>query len=155
MNMMIIYLMFGGISLFILFLFIYMINRDKSIETKFAGIEMALENMFSEIDSLKKEVKNPKTLQALKNLEEMIEKMAHTMKALDEKHSKKFSQLENKLKAVEFNVKEAQMPKFMNSVSSDDNQRIRELYKRGYSIEEISRELRIPIGEVELALKFP
>ena len=150
---MIIYLMFGGMSLFILFLFIYMINRDKAIEAKFAGIEMALEDIFSELDSLKKEVKNPKAVEALKNLEIMIEQIAQGMKNLENKHKERILQLENKLRAIEMNVKEASVPKFMNSISAD-NQRIKELYKRGYSIEEISRELRIPIGEVELALKF-
>ena len=154
MNMMIIYLMFGGISFFVLFLFVYMINRDKAIETKFAGIEMALENIFSELDSVKKEVKSPKAIEALQNLEIMIEQIANSVKSLEDKNQERILQLENKLKSIEMNVREAKMPKFMNSVSSD-NQKIRDLFKKGYSLEEISRELRIPIGEVKLGLEFP
>ena len=146
--------MFGGISIFVLFLFIYMINRDKAIETKFAGIEMALENIFSELDSLKKEVKSPKAVEALKNLEIMIEQIATTMKNLEDKNRERILRLENKLKAIEINVKESKMPQFMKSVSDNENQKIKELYKQGYSVEQISRELRMPVGEVELLLKF-
>ena len=154
MNPMIIYLMFGGISFFVFFLFVYMINRDKVVEEKFAGIEMALENVFAELDSLKKELKDQKSQNSIKEVQIMIETIAESIKGLENKYQHKFAKLENKLNSIEFNVKEASIPKFMNSISAD-NQKIRELYKQGYSIEEISRELRIPIGEVELALKFP
>ena len=154
MNMTMIYLMFGGISFFVLFLFIYMINRDKAIETKFAGIEMALENIFSELDSLKKEVKSPKAVEALQKLETMMEKIVHSMKVLEDKNRERISRLENKLKSIEMNVKESKMPQFMQTINENDSKKIKELKKQGYSVEEISRELRMPIGEVELALKF-
>ncbi len=154
MNMTMIYLMFGGISFFVLFLFIYMINRDKAIETKFAGIEMALENIFSELDSLKKEVKSPKAVEALQKLETMMEKIVHSMKVLEDKNRERISRLENKLKSIEINVKESKMPQFMQTINENDSKKIKELKKQGYSVEEISRELRMPIGEVELALKF-
>ena len=154
MDMTMIYLMFGGISFFVLFLFIYMINRDKAIETKFAGIEMALENIFSELDSLKKEVKSPKAVEALQKLETMMEKIVHSMKVLEDKNRERISRLENKLKSIEMNVKESKMPQFMQTINENDSKKIKELKKQGYSVEEISRELRMPIGEVELALKF-
>ena len=144
--------MFLGLSGFILFLFFYMLNRDKTIDSKLAAMELALEDVNQEVFKLKKEIKNKNSEKILEEMEQVIEKLVENVKQLEEKNIKYIKNLENKLFNVEHSVK-SKMVDFSN-VNKTDEQRIINLYKNGYSIEEISRELRIPAGEVELVIKF-
>ena len=54
-------IMFLGISGFILFLFFYMLRRDKIIDSKLEAIELALEDLNQEIFRIKKDIKNNET----------------------------------------------------------------------------------------------
>jgi len=145
-------IMFIGLSGFILFLFFYIINRDKIVENKFAGVELSLEEMNQEIFRLKKEIKSLKQNDTIKDMENIIEEMISSIKKIEKKYLLKFEELEEKINIIESNNKK----KFLDfsNVNSQDEEKIRSLYKNGYSIEEISRELRIPAGEIELVLKF-
>ena len=51
-------------------------------------------------------------------------------------------------------IRKNSLPELNNMINKSDEERIINLYKNGYTIEEISRELRIPAGEIELILKF-
>ncbi len=145
-------IIFVGISGFILFLFFYMLKRDKEIDNKMAAMELALEDMHQDIYKLKKEIKNINNTKALEEIEKVIEKLVDNVKLMEEKHIRQIKELENKLFSLEHSVKN-KIVDFSN-VNKSDEQRIIHLYKNGYSIEEISRELRIPAGEVELVIKF-
>ena len=68
------------------------------------------------------------------------------------KNIKLIKQIENKIFNIEHSVKN-KMVDFSN-INKSDEQKIINLYKNGYTIEQISRELRIPAGEVELVIKF-
>ena len=145
-------IMFVGLSGFMLFLFFYIINRDKAIENKFAGIELSLEEMNQEIFKLKKEIKQLKQNNNIEEIEKIIEDMVDTIKNVEKKYLLKLEEIEEKISIIETNNKKKIFD--FSNVNSQDEERIRSLYKNGYSIEEISRELRIPAGEVELVLKF-
>ncbi|WP_456480774.1 DUF6115 domain-containing protein [Nautilia sp.] len=145
-------IMFLGLSGFILFLFIYMLKRDKVLDSKLAALELALEDVNQELFRLKKAVGSKKTEKTLEEIEIVIEKLVNNVKKLEEKNIKHIKELENKLFSVEHSVKN-KIVDFAN-INKTDEQRIINLYKNGYSVEEISRELRIPAGEVELVIKF-
>ena len=52
-------IMFLGLSGFILFLFFYMLKRDKIVDSKLAAMELALEDLNQEIFKIKKEGETP------------------------------------------------------------------------------------------------
>jgi septal ring factor EnvC (AmiA/AmiB activator) len=145
-------IMFVGLSGFILFLFFYIINRDKITENKLAGLELSLEEINQEIFKLKKEVKNLKQNSNLEEIEPIIEEIVDSIKKVEKKYLSKLNELEERMEILE-NSSKKKVFDFSN-VNSQDEERIKTLYKNGYSIEEISRELRIPAGEIELVLKF-
>jgi len=144
--------MFLGLSGFILFLFFYMLKRDKAVDSKLAAMELALEDINQEVYKLKKEVNNKETQKMLQEMENVIEKLVGNIKKIEEKNINYIKQIENKLFNVEHSVK-SKMVDFSN-INKTDEQKIINLYKNGYSVEEISKELRIPAGEVELVIKF-
>lgn len=145
-------IMFLGLSGFILFLFFYMLKRDKVVDSKMAALELALEDLNQELFKIKKDLKNNNTQKTLEEMESVIEKLISNVKKMEEKNIKYIKELENKLFSVEHSVK-SKMVDFSN-INKTDEQKIINLYKNGYSIEDISRELRIPAGEVELVIKF-
>jgi len=145
-------IMFLGLSGFILFLFFYMLKRDKTVDSKLAAMELALEDLNQEVYKLKKELNNKDTKKTLEEMENVIEKLVENIKKIEEKNINFMKQIENKLFNVEHTVKN-KIVDFSN-INKTDEQRIINLYKNGYTVEEISRELRIPAGEVELVIKF-
>ena len=76
--------------------------------------------------------------------------MVDNIKVLEDNFVLKVKELEEKVDSVRKNVKKVE---FAN-ISGNDEQKIVSLYKNGYSIEEISKELRIPAGEVEFIIKM-
>ena len=145
-------IMFLGLSAFILFLFFYMSKRDKIVDSKLAAMELALEDLNQEIFKLKKDIRNNETQKTLQEMENVIEKLVENIKKIEEKNIKLIKQIENKIFNIEHSVK-SKMVDFSN-INKSDEQKIINLYKNGYTIEQISRELRIPAGEVELVIKF-
>jgi septal ring factor EnvC (AmiA/AmiB activator) len=145
-------IMFLGLSAFILFLFFYMSKRDKIVDSKLAAMELALEDLNQEIFKLKKDIRNNETQKTLQEMENVIEKLVENIKKIEDKNIKFIKQIENKMFNIEHSVK-SKMVDFSN-INKSDEQKIINLYKNGYTIEQISRELRIPAGEVELVIKF-
>ncbi|GAX87711.1 conserved hypothetical protein [Lebetimonas natsushimae] len=145
-------IMFIGLSGFMLFLFFYIINRDKITENKLAGLELSLEEINQEIYKLKKEVKNLKQNSGLEEIEPIIEEVVDSIKKVEKKYFIKLNEIEEKINILENNSKKKIFD--FSNINTQDEERIKNLYKNGYSIEEISRELRIPAGEIELVLKF-
>ncbi|MEO1923280.1 MAG: hypothetical protein ABGX25_02030 [Nautiliaceae bacterium] len=149
----IIYLMFGGLSFFVLFLFIYILKRDRVIEQKFGALELALEDINKELFELKKKDKNKSLIGAIERLEEIMDTLVDDMRALEERNKAFYMEIQEELAKLKIDLKKDKIQNITN-IGELDRERILTLYKNGYSIEEISRELRIPAGEVDLIVKF-
>jgi predicted RNase H-like nuclease (RuvC/YqgF family) len=142
-------IMFLGLSGFILFLFFYILNRDKVIENKLSGLELSLEELNKEIFKLKKEMEHFKG-NSFRDIDKFIADIVKSIKKLEKNYSVRLENLERKLISVENNKKVFDF----GNITQQEEEKIKVLYKNGYSVEEISRELRIPAGEIELILKF-
>jgi len=146
-------IIFLGLSAFILFLFFYILKREKVIEQKFAAIELSLEELNKEVFLLKKELKNNNSVEAIKKIEEIIEDIVEDIKFLDEKNKEFYLKIEEEIAKLQLEIKKSNLPN-ITGINKHEEEKILSLYKNGYSVEEISRELRIPAGEIELILKF-
>ena len=144
-------IMFIGLSGFIFFLFFYILNRDKANDSKFAAIELMIEDLNQEVFKLKKEIKNIKKTDNLDEIVVSVDRILEDIRSVKESFNLKIQELEEKIDMKETSQKKAF--DFTN-VNMNDEKKIKALYKSGYSLEEISRELRIPIGEIKLILNF-
>ncbi len=143
-------IIFVGLSFFMFYLFYFMIQKEKENETKFLAIEKSLDELSRELFILKKSLKEDKDLKELKNMEDIIEKLVNNIKIMEDNFVLKIKELEEKVYSIKKNVKNVEF----SNVSGNDEQKIIAMYKSGYSIEDISKELRIPAGEVEFILKM-
>jgi len=150
---------FLGLSLAVVFLFFYMFARDKAIDKKFHLISAALENINQEIYKLQKHQKD-NSLQNMESLiaeqlDSVLENLVDTIKQSQYKNQKEIEMLYDKISHLESNVKTMSLPN-LNPVTDNKNnqEKVKELFEIGYSIEDIAKELGIPAGEVQLLLKF-
>ncbi len=150
-NLLITLIILAGLSFFIFMLFIYILKRDKIIEQKFTAFELSLEEIHKEIYEIKKSKQNPKDLE---KIEKIIENIVDDIRVIENKNISMINALKEEIEEMKFSVKKNNINEMANMINKSDEDRILNLYKNGYSIEEISRELRIPAGEVELVLKF-
>ncbi|EDM23242.1 hypothetical protein FE773_02950 [Caminibacter mediatlanticus TB-2] len=146
-------IIFIGLSAFMLFLFFYMLKREKFIEQKFAAIELSVEELNKELFLLKKEIKKINSVEDIKKIEEIIEEIVDDIKYLEEKNRDFYKKIEEEIVKIENNLKKSPVNALSN-INKHEESKVLNLYKNGYTIEEISRELRIPAGEIELILKF-
>jgi thiamine biosynthesis lipoprotein ApbE len=131
-----------------------MIKRDKIYEQKFAAMELSLEELNKEIFDLKKELKKNNPLKTIEKIEEIVETMVDDIRIMEEKNKEFYDSVEEKIAYLQQQIKKSNIQNTMSSLNRHEEEKILSLYKRGYSVEEISRELRIPAGEIELILKF-
>jgi len=148
-NLLITIIIFAGLSFFMFMLFLYVMRRDKIIEEKFNGFELALEEIHKEIYKLKKE----SNIKKLDKIEKIIESIVDDVRMIESKNVEIIEELKEEIKEVKSRIKKNNLPD-ISMINKSDEEKIINLYKNGYSIEEISRELRIPAGEVELIVKF-
>ena len=146
-------IIFIGLSIFIFFLFIFILKREKINEQKFAAFELSLEEAHKEIFLLKKELKNNDLSKKIETIEKIVESIVDDVRAIEERNLQNLEALKEQIRELYAEIKKSKMPE-MNFISKSDEEKIKTLYNNGYTIEEISRELRIPAGEVELILKF-
>ena len=144
---------FGGLSVFILFLFFYILKLEKAIEQKFAAMELSLEELNKEMFLVKKQLKSDETLKTLERLERIIESIVDDVRIMEEKNRDFYRQIESEIAKINMEIKKNSLPS-VSTLSKHEEEKVISLYKNGYSIEEISRELRIPAGEIELIVKF-
>ena len=152
-NLLITLIIFAGLSFFMFMLFLYVIKRDKIIEQKFTAFELSLEEIHKELYQLKKESNN-KLDEKLNKIERIIESIVDDIRVIEKKNLNIINDLKEEVEKLKFKIRKNSLPEINNMINKNDEERIVSLYKNGYSIEEISRELRIPAGEVELILKF-
>ena len=148
------FIMFIGLSGFLFFLFLYMIKRDKMIDSKLMALENMIEEINQELFKLKKEKSSEDSNKLLIEMEENIEKLVDNIKKIEEKNIYYIKKLEEKIDTVSSKVSLKNKSPLELEISKIDEQKIINLYKNGYSIEDISKELMIPAGEVELVIKF-
>jgi len=153
-NLLITIIIFAGFSFFMFMLFVYVIKRDKIIEQKFSAFELALEEIHKEIYQLKKEINKETDSDKLDKIERIIESIVDDIRAIEKKNLDIIEKLKEEIEDIKTKIKRNNLPDISNMINKNDEERIINLYKNGYSIEEISRELRIPAGEIELILKF-
>ncbi|NPA56005.1 MAG: DUF2802 domain-containing protein [Epsilonproteobacteria bacterium] len=161
-----IYMIFAGMSLAILFIFFYMFARDKEIDKKFGLISASLENINEEIYKLQKQLKQVQAQPQTQDLDKMmqatltnqidpiVDNLIQTIKQIEQKNNNEIAKLFDKISSIEASVKSVSIPNLETMKKKDDKERIYELFEIGYSIEEIAKEVGMNAGEVKLILNL-
>jgi len=139
-------IMFMGLSGFLFFLFLYMIKRDRIIDSKLLALENMIEEINQELFKLKKRQSNEDSKKLLIEMERTIEKLVDNIKKIEEKNIYYIKKLENKIETISSKVSLKNKTPLELDINKIDEQKIINLYKNGYSIEDISKELMIPAG---------
>ena len=147
-------LMFGGLSFFMFLLFWFILKREKVIEHKFSALEMSLEELNKEVYLIKKKIKNIENLPKIEKMEEQIINLIDNMAKIEEKNIEIAKSLQSRINDLYSKTKQNKLPDISVDISKSEEDKIISLYNNGYTIEQISRELRIPAGKIELILKF-
>ena len=153
---------FIGLAFAIIFLFFYLFERDKAIDRKFQQMGVALEEMNQEMYQIQETQK--KISQNLKidvekiisnQMDDILQNLINTIKESQYKSESEIQSLYEKIAKLENNVKFTSLPNFETiSDKKDVKAKIKELHQIGYSIEDIAKEVNMPVGEVEFSLKF-
>ena len=154
MNLFINIFMFLGVSFFVFLLFLFILKREKISEEKFSAIEMSLEEINKEIFLIKKKLKNIENLPNVEGMQEQIIDLMDKISQIEEKNIEIASSLQERINDLYIKTKQNKLPDINSDISKSEEDKIIHLYNNGYSIEQISRELRIPAGKIELILKF-
>ena len=147
-------LMFGGISFFVFLLFLFMLKREKISEQKFAAFEMSLEELNKEVYLIKKKLQSIENLPKIEKMEEQIIELVDNMEKIEEKNIEIINLMQERINDLYLKIKQNKFSDISRSINKNEEEKILDLYKNGATIEEISRELRIPAGEIELIVKF-
>ena len=153
---------FIGFAFAIIFLFFYIFASSKSIDRKFQRIGMALEEMNEEIYQLEKQQKRISQNLELdvekiisNQMNDILENLIKIIKESQYKSEDEIKSLYKKIEKIESNIKLNTLPNFETiSDKKDDKSKIKELFEIGYSVEEIAKEVNMPVGEVQFYLKF-
>jgi len=148
---------FLGLSVTIIFLFMYIFSRDKAIEKKFHLISLSLENINQEIYKIQKQqqaqMKDVDSL-IMHHLEEMISSLVENLNKTQYKNQKEIEVLFEKILKIESEIKNISLPNKETKINYVDKDRVKELYEIGYSLDEISKEIGLSISEVQMLLNF-
>lgn len=135
----------GIVVLFVL-IFIFFYVKDSETQRRLARCEKSLDGLNKDIFKLQKMLKNaPKSAE----VEFDFRKSLDDIYAIIEKDRE---YVDNKLTILEERLKENSL--YPSSSSNIDDRRIIALFKDGWSIENIARELMITKSEVEFTLKL-
>jgi predicted PurR-regulated permease PerM len=153
---------FIGLAFAIMFLFFYIFVSSKNIDRKFQRIGMALEEMNEEIYQLEqKQKKLSKDFEVniekiiSEKMDDILENLINTIKDYQNKSENEIRSLYDKIEKIESSAKLNSLPNFETiSPQKDNKSKIKELFEIGYSVEEIAKEVNMPVGEVQLYLKF-
>jgi len=153
---------FTGLAFAIIFLFFYLFARDKVIDRKFQRIGVALEEINKDIYKMQMEQKKlSQNLQLnveniiSEQMDEILQNLINTIKESQYKSENEIRSLYEKISKLENSVKLNSLPNFETMAEKKDTKaNIKELFEAGLPIEHIAKELNMPVGEVELSLKF-
>ncbi len=161
---------FVGLILILGLLIVYFYMRDQSVTKQLSAYERAIDELNSKIHSLeKKSEQEPDSLEMLPNfageldaIEERLNKKLNDLGDPLLKAIRAIKQMENEMTRIHESlneriskIEESNKLSAMSATSKLINEKaIIELYKNGYSAEEIAKRERTPLGEVELILKI-
>lgn len=153
-------------SLFILLLLIfvgYFLQKEKEVFKKFVQIEKSIEDGNKEIYKIQKWIlENEKKMLSQKDdlkindLTPEIKQLESNLNTIKLNSQNDRDYFENKIIILEEKIHEMRHfgSNFTNQYGKYNEAKILELYKDGYDIEKIARELKIGKGEVEFVLKL-
>ena len=117
-------------------------------------MELDIETLTASIKKLEKKFKEKKdeniSNDELIEIEKILSDVIDMVKNIEYKNKQNFLELNEKIEYL----KSLNRPNIDISLNKDNESRIKELYERGLSIEDISKELRIPPGEVKLIIEI-
>ncbi len=161
---------FVGFLLILGLLIVYFYMRDQAITKQLGAYERAIDELNGRIHNLEQKTDElPSTLENLPDfsleLEEIEDKLNQKLNDLGDpllKAIRAIKQMENEMKRIHENLDERitkiEENNKLNSITATskliNEKAIIELYKNGYSAEEIAKRERTPLGEVELILKI-
>ena len=150
-------LLFIVLTCAIVFLFLYMFMRDKTIDKKFMLISTALEDINNEIYKLQKQQKaNSLDVEKIvsERLDEILNSLIETIKENQYKNQKEIEILYNKIIKIEKDVKNFALPLHSINPKDDKKDEIKALYEIGWSVEDIAKQLNMNVGEVSFILNL-
>ncbi len=142
---------FGMIVLFVL-IFIFFYIKDGESQRRLSRYEKSLDDLNKEIYKIQKFLKNNE-IESSDDMQKNIK--ADFSNSLDDIYAiieKDREYVDNKLAHIEEKIKEINF--FPSSASNVDDRKIIAMFKDGWSIESIARELMITKSEVEFTLKL-
>lgn len=139
----------GFILLFVLVI-IFFYLKDAESQKRLARYEKSIDELNKEVYRVQKSLKNGAPYNDGENLRDDMKASLDDVYALIEKDRE---YVDNKLAIMEERIKEQGIP-LASSNSNVDDKRIITMFKDGWSIEAIARELMITKSEVEFTLKL-
>ena len=136
--------------------FAYFCIKDSEGQKRLTRYEKSLDDLNKELYKIQKYLKDSSVNMGNANLNEMQNSIKNDVrKAIDNLHSiieKDREYVDSKISMLNDKIKEANF--FPASSSGIDDRRIVSMFKDGWSIEAIARDLRITKSEVEFTLKL-
>lgn len=136
--------------------FAYFYIKDGEVQKRFARYEKSLDDLNKELYKMQKFLKDNGNSISEININEIQNHIKNDVKkAIEKIHSmieKDREYVDNKLSILNDKVKEANF--FPTSSNGVDDRRIVAMFKDGWSIDAIARELRVTKSEVEFTLKL-
>lgn len=136
--------------------FIYFYIKDNEGQKRFARYEKSLDDLNKELYKIQKFLKDNSSNIGNININELQKDIKNDVrKVIDNLHSiieKDREYVDSKLSMLNDKIKEANF--FPTSSNGVDDRRIISMFKDGWSIDAIARDLRITKSEVEFTLKL-
>lgn len=137
-----------GIVILFVLIFIFFYIKDGEAQRRLARYEKSLDDLNKELYKLHKMIKNAPSNEASKN------ELRNSLDDIYNIIEKDREYVDNKLQALEDKIKESSLYPSSSIQSNVDDRRIIAMFKDGWSIENIAKELMITKSEVEFTLKL-
>lgn len=160
------FFVFIGIGFAMMFVFIFLYVRDNETNKKLRTYEKSIDNLEKQLHKVQKKLKEQE-LEAddpAKNIQITVKQQVkeevnsalvalhQTLESVEENLNHFKTQIDDKIDMLDERVKEsAYLPSTVNNI---DEGRIIQMFRDGWSIDSIAKELSIPKGEVEFTLKL-
>jgi len=156
-------LLVGLMSVGVFALFVFVAVREGAINKKLRTYERSFDILNKEIHALKKELKakSPTAIElgdkfaTSAEFEEFTNIIIHKLREMQSDNTTFKDALYEKIKDVE-SKEQLSLPGLTmpSSSSSVDEQKIISLFESGFALEDIAKQLRVNVGEVEFVLKL-
>lgn len=137
----------GIVVLFVL-IFIFFYIKDGEAQRRLARYEKSLDDLNKELYKLHKMIKNNTNGDGSKS------ELRNSLDDIYNIIEKDREYVDNKLQALEDKIKESSLYPSSSAQSNVDDRRIVAMFKDGWSIENIAKELMLTKSEVEFTLKL-